>query len=235
MATEEGYVPQPVHATEEDAIKSCNQWVESGLTKNKAIQFLVQNLIELGCDPPEKFIRCVDCPKPAAGGFGMLEEHVLSGEKSKSVPCDDINRLTSDMQKMMEREREGVSKLSIKPEIYLCQQYMEDELMTHKTLVHELIHAIDMCRTKMDPLRNCIHMACTEIRAENLSGECSLSREMSRMKSFRGHGQECVKRRAILSVRANPSCTARATEYVEASMPRCFQDVYPFDKHPNLR
>jgi inner membrane protease ATP23 len=46
-------------------------------------------------------------------------------------------------------------------------------------MVHELIHAIDLCRTKMDPLNNCMHMACTEIRAENLSGECDWTRELA--------------------------------------------------------
>ena len=29
----------------------------------------------------------------------------------------------------------------------------------------------------MDPLNNCVQMACTEIRAENLSGECDYLRE----------------------------------------------------------
>ena len=32
-------------------------------------------------------------------------------------------------------------------------------------------------RTNMDPISNCIHLACTEIRAENLSGECNWLRE----------------------------------------------------------
>ncbi|EEC48637.1 predicted protein, partial [Phaeodactylum tricornutum CCAP 1055/1] len=170
--------------------------------QNKAIQFLVQHLVDLGCSPPEGFIQCVSCEKPAAGGFGM---------------------------------RNGTSTLRVNPEIFICQQYMENERMAHKTLHHELIHAIDMCRTKMDPLHNCIHMACTEIRAENLSGECSFFREIPRMEKLKGHGAECVKRRAILSVRANPNCTARAGDYVNAAFDRCFADVYPFDRHPNQR
>jgi inner membrane protease ATP23 len=100
-------------------------------------------------------------------------------------------------------------------------------------LHHELIHAIDMCRTNMDPLRNCIHMACTEIRAENLSGECGFWKELPRMEHFKGHGQACVRRRAILSVRANPNCTGKAEEYVDAAMNRCYRDHYPYDRHPN--
>jgi len=91
----------------------------------------------------------------------------------------------------------------------------------------------------MDPISNCIHMACTEIRAENLSGECGAVREMvnGRVKTntFKGHGAECVKRRAGLSVKANPNCNERAGEFVDAAFERCFRDTFPFDRHPNLR
>ena len=226
---------KPVHLTPEIASKKCNSWVESGLTGNKAIQFMVQRLVDLGCAPPDRFIQCVDCERPAAGGFGMVEENVIS-KNTKSLkdlgdPCSNLTG--QDLQKLMEREKDGTSRLQIKPEIFICQQYMESELMTHKTLHHELVHAVDMCRTKMDPLRNCIHMACTEVRAENLSGECSFFRELPRMERFKGHGAECVKRRAILSVRANPNCTARADDYVNAAFDRCFADTYPYDRHPN--
>ena len=84
-------------------------------------------------------------------------------------------------------------------------------------------------------------MACTEIRAENLSGECGAVREMvnGRVKlqsgNFKGHGGECVKRRAGLSVMANPNCKGRAGEYVDAAFERCFRDTFPFDRHPTLR
>mmetsp|Transcript_20960 Transcript_20960/g.61012 ORF Transcript_20960/g.61012 Transcript_20960/m.61012 type:complete len:90 (-) Transcript_20960:413-682(-) len=89
----------------------------------------------------------------------------------------------------------------------------------------------------MDPLNNCMHMACTEIRAENLSGECAWTKELSagRMSQFTGHGAECVKRRAALSVQANPNCRDRAREYVDAAFDRCYKDTFPFDRHPNLR
>mmetsp|Transcript_19662 Transcript_19662/g.28498 ORF Transcript_19662/g.28498 Transcript_19662/m.28498 type:complete len:90 (+) Transcript_19662:130-399(+) len=89
----------------------------------------------------------------------------------------------------------------------------------------------------MDPLNNCIHMACTEIRAENLSGECDWVRELGsgRMKEFAGHGAKCVKRRAVLSLKANPNCKDKAEDYVDAAFERCFKDTYPFDRHPNLR
>jgi len=243
--------PTPVHEDDKEAARLCNQWVESGISSNKSIQFLLKTLMDSGCTPPDKFIRCMKCEQPTAGGFGMvMEESVVdvtnnnTGSSSTAAAANSINRkeqchrTMQDLQEQINREKAGSSRLKIKPEIFVCQQYMENEKMTHQTVHHELIHAIDLCRTRMDPLHNCVQMACTEIRAENLSGECSFWRELltARMANgFKGHGQQCVRRRALLSVRANPNCTDRAEEYVDAAMARCFQDVYPYDRHPNQR
>ena len=237
--------PQPVFTNVEEAARKCSKWVESGITKNKSIQFLLKTLIDSGCTPPERFIRCVQCEQPQAGGFGMLVEESLDTTTATSPDVasamqtvaskEQCHRTAQEIREQMMREQSGSSKLKLQPEIYVCQQYMDNEHMAHKVVHHELIHAIDMCRTKMDPLHNCIHLACTEIRAENLSGECSFFKEIPRMASYRKHGQECVRRRAILSVKANPTCSARAEEYVDAALPRCFQDHYPYDRHPNQR
>ena len=56
-----------------------------------------------------------------------------------------------------------------------------------------------------------------------------------RMRNFVGHGAKCVKRRAALSVKANPNCADKADEYVEVAFERCYKDTFPFDRHPNLR
>jgi Peptidase M76 family len=234
---------KPAFTNSEEAANKCNQWVESGIAKNKSIQFLLKTLIDSGCTPPEHFIRCVQCEQPQAGGFGMVVEERLNTAASPAVSSainaiaskEQCQRTAQELRDQITREQSGSTKLKIQPEIFVCQQYMDNEHMAHKTVHHELIHAVDMCRTKMDPLHNCVHLACTEIRAENLSGECSFFKELPRMASFRKHGQECVRRRAILSVKANPNCTARAEEYVDAALPRCFQDNYPYDRHPNQR
>jgi Peptidase M76 family len=253
------FVPQPVHASEEEADRLCNKWVESGLTQNPAIQFLIRRLEEMGCAPPENaFVQCLQCEVPGAGFFGrVVEERLPSKAKtfmnritsasskhatgatatdSSSSPCAST---VTTLSEMLQREASGESKLSIVPEIYICQQYMRNELHVHKTMVHELVHAVDQCRTKLDPLHNCLHVACTEVRAENLSGECAFWTELPRMLhgdgKFAGHGKECVRRRAVLSVRGNPNCSANAEKYVDAVLDRCVADVYPFDRHPNQR
>jgi len=239
--------PAAAKPAREDAAESarlCRKWVESGITGNDSIKFLLRTLLESGCTLPDQFIRCVDCEQPAGGGFGMVVEESLVGSPKASVLAkkDQCQRTMKDLREQIQREQDGSSKLKLQPEIYVCQQYQENELMTHKILHHELIHAIDMCRSNADPLHNCVQMACTEIRAENLSGECSFWKELPHMLTkdkgshkFAGHGRDCVRRRALLSVRANPNCTARAEEYVDLALPRCLQDYYPYDCHPNQR
>lgn len=156
----------------------------------------------------------------------------------RKYECNDkvtFDQLPQEIKK--QNDNPNNVQLRLLPEIFLCQQHIVTEDHAHQSLVHELIHAIDLCRTKMDPINNCIHMACTEIRAENLSGECNMMREVvnRRMTNFKSHGGACVKRRAVLSVKANPVCKDRAEEYVDVAFDRCYRDTFPFDRHPNLR
>ena len=103
-----------------------------------------------------------------------------------------------------------------------------------RTLTHELIHAWDYCRAAADP-SNCRHLACTEVRASNLSGDCDFGVELARggLRDFavRGHQQKCVRRRAELSLSTHPHCVA-ARRGVKATVDDvwepCYADVSPF-------
>ena len=241
--------------------KDCNTHVRSGLTSNVTIQFLMEKLVGMGCTPPKGFISCIDCgDKKAGAGFGVIEETILApsrpsnsnnnnnnnnddhskyqaeANERRQRQCDQKATM-QDLQQQIIAGNTNKAKLRLLPEIFLCQQHIVNADHAHQSMVHELIHAIDLCRTNMDPINNCIHMACTEIRAENLSGECNVMREAinGRISNFNGHGAECVKRRAVLSVEANPNCKAKSREYVDAAFERCFRDTFPFDRHPNLR
>ena len=218
-------------------IERCNKFIQTGVSRNVTIQFLLNRLVNMGCTPPSGFISCIDCgDRMAGGGFGVLVEESLSASacKGTSAPTE------SDIKTILDKQKKG-TKVRLLPEIYLCHNngHLIDEDHAHKAMVHELIHAIDLCRTKMDPFNNCVQFACTEIRAENLSGECNWFKEMSYgqtwSKGFSGHNKSCVKRRAILSVEANPNCKERATEAVDAAFERCYKDTFPFDRHPNLK
>ena len=56
-----------------------------------------------------------------------------------------------------------------------------------------------------------------------------------KIESFLGHNKVCVKRRALMSVKANPNCKDRAEEAIDIAFERCYKDTFPFDRHPNLK
>ena len=105
-----------------------------------------------------------------------------------------------------------------------------------RTVTHELIHAFDHCRVAMDP-SDCRHLACTEVRAANLSGDCDFSTDLARGGIFagglanagiRGHQQMCVQRRAVTSVAMHPPCASGARDTVNDVFEACYADTAPF-------
>ncbi|KAJ1271574.1 hypothetical protein BS78_06G137800 [Paspalum vaginatum] len=108
----------------------------------------------------------------------------------------------------------------------------QDEIT--QVIIHELIHAYDDCVTKNMNWNNCAHHACSEIRANHLSGDCHYKRELLRgFMKIRGHEQDCVKRRALMSLKNNPNCSeASAKDAVEAIWNICYNDTRPFDRAP---
>merc|ERR1712118_326493 len=57
--------------------------------------------------------------------------------------------------------------------VWICANRFWNPFEFRRVLAHELIHAFDFARAKIDPT-SCVHIACTELRAWNLSGECDL-------------------------------------------------------------
>ena len=66
-----------------------------------------------------------------------------------------------------------------KPQIVICDDKHLKKKQIAQTLVHELVHAYDFCKSKIE-VSSCIQRACTEVRASSLSEECSLSSELMR-------------------------------------------------------
>ncbi|SCV03982.1 LAME_0H14796g1_1 [Lachancea meyersii CBS 8951] len=118
--------------------------------------------------------------------------------------------------------------------ILLCQNRIRDKWHLEDTLAHEMVHYYDNTRWKVDWLA-LKHHACSEIRASSLSGECRFMQEFARrglgFKVSRGH-QECVRRRATLSVMGNPNCKdeKHAQKIVDEVWDSCFGDTRPFDE-----
>ena len=97
----------------------------------------------------------------------------------------------------------------------------------------EMMHAYDHLRFKVGS-GNLRHAACTEIRASSLSGECRWTREFftrGQWKLTQQH-QECVRRRATLSVAGRPYCRddVQAAKAVNEVWDSCYADTRPFDE-----
>lgn len=103
-----------------------------------------------------------------------------------------------------------------------------------RSVTHELIHAYDHCRAKVEAT-NCSHIACTEVRAANLSGDCDFGVEVSRSLALiarggglGGHQQRCVKRRAELSLSFHSQCKDDEKRTMGQVWDACYADTAPF-------
>ncbi|KAL7626873.1 Mitochondrial inner membrane protease atp23 [Parahypoxylon ruwenzoriense] len=120
--------------------------------------------------------------------------------------------------------------------ILICANEIRNRNRFEDTLAHEMVHAWDHLRWKVDWVgdKDLKHAACTEIRASMLSGECRWTREtFSRGNwTLTQQFQNCVRRRAVLSVMARPRCKdeAQAVKVVNQVWDSCFSDTRPFDE-----
>ncbi|KAF2403335.1 mitochondrial inner membrane protease atp23 [Trichodelitschia bisporula] len=117
--------------------------------------------------------------------------------------------------------------------ILLCANEMRNRKQVEDTLAHEMVHAYDHVRFKVDP-DNMRHQACTEIRASMLSGECRFTREFFKRGQWKitQQLQECVRRRATLSLAARPQIKddVQAARIINEVWDSCFTDTRPFDE-----
>ncbi|KAK1313653.1 hypothetical protein QJS10_CPA06g01274 [Acorus calamus] len=118
--------------------------------------------------------------------------------------------------------------------ILVCSNHMRLQDEVNQVVIHELIHAYDDCRAANLDWSDCAHHACSEIRAGHLSGDCHYKRELLRsFVKLRGHEQECVRRRVMKSVLANPHCSESAAKDAMAAVwDTCYNDTSPFDRAP---
>ena len=165
------------------------------------IKFTREKMHELGCD--------------------------TSTEQSFQFSCEPCNsKHVIGYFKTAEDGRKGV---------VICEDNVEEFKIApehvQRTVLHELIHAYDTCRAKVD-CNDCHQLACTEIRAALLSGDCDMFNEWRRRNfGFKGQGAACVKRRAELSVIANPNCAGeKGKAAVEAVFDTCYADTAPFEQ-----
>ncbi|XP_042593696.1 mitochondrial inner membrane protease ATP23 homolog [Cyprinus carpio] len=100
----------------------------------------------------------------------------------------------------------------------------------NRVVTHKLIHAFDHCRARVDWFNSFRHLACSEIRAASLSGDCSFVNEISRFNfGLKEHHQVCVRGRALRSILAVCKVSREEAELVvDEVFDSCFHDHAPF-------
>ena len=123
---------------------------------------------------------------------------------------------------------ENVPLKGKKGQIILNEEHISTKEDAERAIRHELIHAYDSARGKIDP-NNCLHQACSEIRAARLSGDCFARIDSSTMYFDNFFlGAKCVENRAIRSVESNPSCINEGLKAVNKVWKTCYYDYEPY-------
>ncbi|KAH7041168.1 peptidase M76 family-domain-containing protein [Microdochium trichocladiopsis] len=190
-------------ANEEKDCKRCDEFRDWAFNYSPTVIFLRDKIEKLNGRLDENNVVCRRCPA----------------------------RLTEDGE--VHRQAGGFS-----PEhgILICANEVRDRKHLEDTLSHEMVHAWDHLRYKVDWLgqKDLKHAACAEIRASMLSGECRWTRETFTRGNFTltEQFQDCVRKRAVQSVLARPSCKndVEAVKVVNQVWDSCFSDTRPFDE-----
>lgn len=123
-------------------------------------------------------------------------------------------------------------------QIVVCQNMATSKGLVQGVLTHEMIHMFDYCRNDLD-FKNIDHLACTEIRAANLT-HCSfisawLQGDASLFHIKEAH-QDCVKTKAYQSVVAVRNISkVEAIDAVERVFSRCYNDLEPIGRRVKRR
>ncbi|GAC77528.1 ku70-binding protein [Moesziomyces antarcticus T-34] len=208
------YVPRELETPQETVERErCEQWTHELFRTSPMVRFMAKHLSLLDCDP-------LSPRTPTASSSSTATE-----AKVVIAPCPPT--IAGGFSPSGPREPTSGSS------ILLCSNQIMSKAHLEDTLAHEMVHWFDHCRFLVD-WSNLRHHACSEIRAASLSGDCNWAREWQRRNyGFKLQHQKCVKRRAVISILANPACNGdkeKAERTVDEVFDSCFRDTRPFDE-----
>ena len=200
-------------------VKRVGKWSDKLLSSSPRITFLMGELRKKGVE--NVFIQCLNCSQsiPTTSKKGLEKE-----------PNFDLNLKPKDNKKDTMSSFSG--GFSPSKGILVCAETVDSKSTLEDILAHELLHAYDNATIKDFSMLNLRHLACSEIRAVNTSGECRFSREIRRgYFGIAKHHQDCVKRRAILGVVQSGKVNEKEAERaVLNAWPFCFPDTAPYEE-----
>ena len=154
--------------------------------------------------------------------------HLLNALSSHGCPFDFDRHLTCELTR--ENLRGGFDGSTCQIVLYPENLHSSDEFCT--IFHHELIHAYDYCRVKID-FHNPYHLACTEIRAASLTNQCSLFHHFSsssRPFFIKNQHATCVRNRTRESMKiCSDQPRINLNQIINDVFLRCYHDTEPYN------
>ncbi|RNF10194.1 mitochondrial inner membrane protease ATP23 [Trypanosoma conorhini] len=208
--------------------QQCEAAVDEVLASVNTVQYLIKSIDEITGRPfKRERVRCVSLNRGgrssgddvSGNGAGLSDGNVMAGYMWRRAreDCEKGDILLVE-ELMVGKASNGSTNTPDRRTVETVE----------RSLRHELIHAFDDARGVIDS-SDCMHQACSEIRAARLSGDCFVGEELKRgrLDPLRS-GMLCVKRRATLAVERNPICRGFSERAVERVFQRCYSDYEPF-------
>jgi len=119
--------------------------------------------------------------------------------------------------------------------IWMCGNHFWNPFEFRRVLTHELVHAFDFARAKID-VTNSEHVACTEVRAWNLSGECDLWTQFMNYLAddMVNRKQRCVKEYTMASMKEGTTSEDERKGALDRIFMKCYKDHWPFTTRAEL-
>lgn len=210
----------------------CDASVDYVLKHVNTIQYLIQSIEKVSGVPfLRDRIKCVS--SSSSPNTAPRSTEVRAGYMWRTVGASDRRYRKGDVVLLEDHLAPFCEKLGGLSGVSAMEERLEQKDMrgalhiVEKDLRHELIHAFDDTRGVVEP-SDCLHQACSEIRAARLSGDCFVGEEVKRWRWNVLGGKDCVRRRAVMAVETNPICRGFSERAVEMMFPRCYYDYEPF-------
>ncbi|KAK6199906.1 mitochondrial inner membrane protease ATP23 [Scheffersomyces amazonensis] len=211
------------------------EWWRRSLSYRTGLGITEQEKQQFEVDYQHKYLpqRCKECDTNL--------DWMLTYSPSVRFMLDQIKKITKDKQEILDKSNivcdvcDDLKGGGFHPDhgILLCANRIQSKWQLEDILTHELVHVYDYMKFDVN-FNDLKHHACTEIRASMLSGECRIWNEIKKtgLGNFGKKFQDCIKRRAILSVAANPICKNKeeAQKAVDTVWLSCFNDTRPFER-----
>ena len=138
------------------------------LMADKKIQYILGHIASIGCTIPTPFFSCRTCEDNISGGYisgynPEFDDDEVKQEGTASGNGNEGNLTVVSELKQGERNDEKEDLDYKGPKIILCENKLVGKRSFYRDIiVHELIHAFDDCRSRIN-MRNCYQHACTEV------------------------------------------------------------------------